>query len=410
MTSPSAPSSSEKQRVLVLTTTLPARQGDGTPEFVLWLAQALRDDFEVHIIAPRVFGARAYENLDGVVIRRFAYFLNRRDALAGHAILPALRAQPWRVIEVPFLVAGLWLAAVKTARRIRPSVIHAHWMVPSGLVALSLRWLLGIPYIVTVHGADAYALNSRPMRLLKRLIIRHAHVVTPVSRDMGRVLGLPADDLEWLVVPMGVDVDAIQREVGDRRPDRGKFLFVGRLADKKGVDVLLRALVAVPDARLDIVGDGPEAPTLRSLAGQLGILDRVAFLGRQPRERVMDGLRTAHAVVIPSTVGGGGDRDGTPLVVSEAMAAGVPVIASALGGLAEHVIPGKTGLLVEPGSEASLAEGLRRTLTVGEELDRWGVAAKEKARGVLHIDSTRARYRQFLESAFKRGQHHDEAL
>ncbi len=395
--------------MLVLTTTLPARQGDGTPEFVLWLAQALRDDFEMHIVGPRVSGARAYENLDGVVIRRFAYSLNRRDGLADHAILPALRAQPWRVIEVPFLVAALWAAALKTAYRIRPSVLHAHWLMPAGLVALSIRWLLGIPYIVTVHGADAYALNSRPLRLLKRLIIRHAHVVAPVSRDMGRVLGLADDDIERLVVPMGVDAESIQREVGDRSPDHGKFVFIGRLADKKGVHVLLRALAKVPEARLVIVGDGPEAPMLRSLAREIGILDRVAFLGRQPRERVMDELRTAHAVVIPSTVGAGGDRDGTPLVVSEAMAAGVPVIASALGGLAEHVVPGETGLLVEPGSEGSLAEGLRRTLTGREEVDRWGAMARERARGVLHIDSTRARYGQFLESAFRSARDQDGA-
>ncbi|HEX2088539.1 MAG TPA: glycosyltransferase [Actinomycetota bacterium] len=385
--------------MLVLTTTLPARQGDGTPEFVLWLAQALRNDFEVHIVGPRVSGARAYENLDGVVIRRFAYSPNRRDGLADQAILPALRAQPWRVIEVPFLVAGLWITAIKTASRIRPAVVHAHWLVPSGLVALSLRWLLGIPYIVTVHGADAYALNSRLMRHLKRLITRHAHIVAPVSRDMGRVLGLASDDLERLVVPMGVDVEGIQREVGTRNPVHGKFVFIGRLADKKGVDVLLRAATTVPDARLVIVGDGPEAPRLRTLATELGIQQRVAFTGRQPRERVMDELRTAYAVVIPSTVGGGGDRDGTPLVVSEAMAAGVPVIASALGGLAEHVVPGETGLLVQAGSDASLAEGLRKALLAKEEVDRWGVNAKQRARGVLHIDSTVARYREFLESA-----------
>lgn len=388
-----------RPRVLVLTTTLPAREGDGTPEFVLALARALQREFEIHIVAPRVRGARLSDRVDGVMIRRFPYFPHRWEGLAADAILPTLRAQPWRVVEVPFLLGGLWLAGVRAAYGIDPSVVHAHWLIPNGLVAMSIRWLRGIPYVVTAHAADVYALNAAPLRFLKRLVMRFAHVVTAVSNDMASRIGLPAGEIDRLVVPFGVDVQAVQRAVGERVVDHGKFLFVGRLADKKGVDVLLRALATVPEARLVIVGDGPEAPALKELARSLDVDARVRFAGRQPRAAVMEELRTAYALVIPSTVGRGGDRDGTPVVMCEAMAAGVPVIASALGGLAEHIVSGETGLLVERGSSASLGAALRRALTSSEEVAGWAVRAKERMRGVLDLETTGARYRAFLESA-----------
>jgi colanic acid/amylovoran biosynthesis glycosyltransferase len=385
--------------VLVLTTTLPAREGDGTPEFVLSLAQALSKDFDIHIVAPRTRGARRFERLDGVTIHRFRYAPSRWEGLADAAIMPTIRTEPWRVVQIPFLLAGLWFAAFKVAYRAKPSVIHAHWLIPSGLVALSIRWLLGTPYIVTVHGGDAYMLTSGPMRLLKRTVIRSAHLVAPVSRDMGKPIGLPDQEMERLVVPFGVDIEAIKRDVGHWTPNLGKFLFVGRLADKKGVEVLLRALARIPEGSLVVVGDGPEAPKLKALAGTLGIDQRVRFIGTQPRARVMQELRTAHALVIPSVVGQGGDRDGTPVVMSEAMAAGVPVIASRLGGLAEHIASGETGLLFDPGSESALADALRRALTSIDELGNWAVRARERMRGVLDIESTRDRYSAFLLSA-----------
>ena len=113
----------------------------------------------------------------------------------------------------------------------------------------------------------------------------------------------------------------------------------------------------------------------------------------------MQELRTAYGLVIPSIIGRGGDRDGTPVVMCEAMAAGVPVIASALGGLADHIVSGETGLLVEPGSPDSLAAALRQALRSNEEVNRWAQQAKERMRGALDIETTGARYRAFLESA-----------
>jgi glycosyltransferase involved in cell wall biosynthesis len=361
---------------ILVTTTLPAHAGDGTPEFVLTLARSL-NAFDVTILAPRLPGAAREEVVDGVHIKRFAYFPRRFEGLAAEAIMPALRAHPWRVVEVPCLVLALFVATWREVRRQRAVVVNPHWIVPAGLVATAVRLLSHVPYVVTVHGADAYMLHGHLARLIKRTVIRRAAAVLPVSGDIARTLDLPVDTP---VLPMGVDTKALRAAVGERQPEPGLLVAVGRLADKKGIDVLLDALEKVPGAHLEVVGDGPDRGRLEARSTELGLDDRVRFLGRQPREGVHDALRRATAVVIPSKVGAGGDMEGTPVVLCEAMAAGVPIVASALGGVGECVVDGTTGLLVPPGDAEALAATLSRVVDGLVDLDALGRAAEAQAR------------------------------
>jgi colanic acid/amylovoran biosynthesis glycosyltransferase len=372
----------------MVTTTFPARPGDGTPEFVLTLAKAL-SDHHVTVVAPRVPNAARRENIDGVDVRRVAYFPARLEGLASDAIMPNLRAQPWRVIEVPFLVGALLVETWRTARRVRPAALNPHWVMPGGVIAMLVGMLTRTPYVVTVHGADAYTLTGRVAHRLKRLVLRRAAAVLPVSEDISRTLGLAGNTS---VLRMGVDVETVQDQVADRTPEPGLLVSIGRLADKKGLDVLLDAIVNVPNVCLEVIGDGPERDNLRAQAAHLGVADRVMFAGRQPREAVVDALRRAQAVVIPSKVGAGGDQDGTPVVLCEAMAAGVPVIASSLGGLQECVDDGLTGLLVRPGDADALTDALRMVIDGTVDLTSMSKAAAVEAERTLDINAVGRSY------------------
>lgn len=391
-----------RPRILVLATTVPAREGDGTPAFVLTLGRALSHDNDVTILTPSVPGAAATEVAGNVEIRRFRYFPQRLERLAAGAIMPNLAAEPWRVVEVPPLLAGFFWSAVREIRRKRPDVIHAHWLLPSGLLALALHTMFGIPYIVTGHAADVFRFRGAPFRALKRLIMAKAAVVSLVSGEAAGVLGIPREEAQGLVVPMGVDVERIQEDVGARRPESGRFLFVGRLAEKKGVDVLLRALAELHDGRLVVVGDGPDRPALDALAAELGLSERVTFAGQQGQKRVAEELRLAEALVVPSRVARDGDADGTPVVMGEGMAAGVPVVASRLGGLSEHITSGENGLLVEPDDPHALAEGLRHVLQDPEAASKWAEAARRTMREQLDIRVTARRYQEFIDAALER--------
>ncbi len=183
-------------------------------------------------------------------------------------------------------------------------------------------------------------------------------------------------------------------EWGSEPPVFGQFLFVGRLAEKKGVDVLLRALADVPEATLVVGGDGPDDSALRALSQDLGIGGRVRFVAGSPAIS-FDASCGAPMRSVPSLVARDGDQDTTPLVMSESMSAAVPVIASRLGGLAERIEPGVTGLLAEPGSPKALAEALRDAVADAETLERCGRNAQARIRGsALDLRTTVAAYTQ----------------
>lgn len=394
MPHPQQAAAAPRPAVVVLTTTFPARPGDGTPEFVLTLARSI-PDHDVTVIAPRMPGTARHERVGGVRVRRVAYFPRRWEGLAADAIMPTLRARPWRAVEVPFLVGALLLATWREVRRHESVVVNPHWIVPAGLVALVVRALTGAPYVVTVHGADAYTLRGALGRRLKRPVLRHAAAVLPVSDDIGRTLGLR----DAPVLRMGVDTREIRAAVGERAPEPGQLVCIGRLADKKGVDVLVDALERLDGVRLDVVGDGPDRAALEQRAARLGVADRVRFLGKQPKHEVLAALRRAWAVVIPSRVGAGGDMEGTPVVLGEAMAAGVPVVASDLGGLGECVADGVDGLLVPPDDVDALATALTKVVDGSIDTAELGRAATAKAERTLDIGAVGTAYARVLDEA-----------
>lgn len=398
------PDERTRLRLLMLGTRVPAEPGDGTPGFVLTLASALARSYDVTLLAPRVRGAPPETEVEGVRVVRFGYFPRPLEGLADDAILPNLRRHPWRIVEVPFLVLGFLLAAFRLARRERPDVLNAHWILPAGFVALIVRRLLDIPYVVTVHGGDAYGLNGGLVDRLKGSVLRDADAVAPVSADIARSLPGGRDHA---VIPMGVPVQRIAMTAGPRRPVRGRFLFVGRLAPKKGVDVAIRALTLVPDARFRIVGDGPERASLQALAERSGVADRVDFIGKLPNAEVLRELAGAQAVLIPSVVAPNGDRDGTPVVLAEAVAAGTPVIASDLGGLREQIEHGETGVLVRSGDVGTLAGAMRWFLDAegtGEEMARR--AWRRMRGGPLDLAATRDGYATLFDAILGRERSH----
>lgn len=396
MSSDERVSPSGRISILTLTTTLPGRPGDGTPEFVLSLARKLSSDFDITILAPRLSGAPRTERIGSVQIRRFPYFPRPLEGLADGAILPNLRASTWRIVEAPFLVGSMLIHALAHGLRHRPDLLHAHWIVPAGLIAAVLKFVLRRPFVLTVHGADVYGIRHRLYVRLRDRIVSAADAVLPVSQSLSEKLGLPKPGIRSRVAPMGVDLEDVE---DDHSPSRrsGDFLFVGRLAEKKGVDVLLRACAKVPEARVVIIGDGPDEEALRCLATELGIDDRADFRGRRPRREVLRALHDAAALVIPSRVARGGDQEGTPVVLAEGVALAVPIIATPIGGIGERLEHEVTGVLVKPESADALASALRRAMERPDEMARLGRAARSELLEELDMDTTARRYRTMIQ-------------
>jgi len=272
-----------------------------------------------------------------------------------------------------------------------PDVAHAHfWM--SGLAALDGARGLGVPVVQTFHalgvvkrrhqGTEDTSPGSR-IRLEVRIAGGVAKVLATSSDETSELarLGVPGNRVS--VIPCGVDTAAFRPDGPvARRGEAPRLLAAGRLVRRKDLETVLRALPGVPDAELLIAG-GPPAGRLRGdaeyrrlsrLAGELGISDRVSFRGRVARADMPALMRSADLVVsVPWYEPFG-------MVPLEAMACGVPVVASAVGGHTDTVVDGVTGALVPPRQPGTLA-GVVRDLLASGKLSCYGAAAAERAHG-----------------------------
>lgn len=382
----------DRPAVLVLASTFPAHPDDGTPAFVLDLAREEAREFEVTVLTPRVPGSASEEVIDGVRVVRYPYFFRRWEDLASGAILDNLKAKRSRWLQVLPLVAAQRAAIRREVARIAPDAIHAHWLIPQGLLATSAA--ASVPLLVTLHGGDVYALRGSIPTALKRRTARRAAAVSVVNPQMREIVagwGVEGDAVD--VVPMGVamsDVAATERR--PRTPH--SIVAVGRLVEKKGFAILLDALrdhVDVAGWTLTIVGDGPLRSQLERRAEGLP----VRFLGQQGRATVLAELARAEVFALPSVPAQSGDQEGLPVTLLEAAALGSAIVASELPGITEVVDGNTTGLLAPPGDVAALGAQLTRLLTDGALRKRVGAGAATRAQEFT-TEAIGARYRELL--------------
>jgi glycosyltransferase involved in cell wall biosynthesis len=404
------PTEPERPSLLVLTSTFPKSRGDSTPAFVLDLSKHLQSRFRVTVLTPVAKGALDRDEIEGVQVRRFHYFWPRSlQILADGALLENVRRRRWLLLLAPFLLLFEFVAAFRWARASRPAAIHAHWFVPQGLVAVVVGGLLKVPVVITSHGGDIYGLRGRFWAVVRKALTSRAAAVTVVSRDMAANLsGLTSRTGEApRVMPMGVDTVSFQPAQSDEalreRLSIGGplILFVGRLAEKKGVRYLLEAMPDVlrhsPGCTLVIAGDGPLRGQLEALANRLGIGDSVRFVGGVSHDELPAYYASADVFVGPSIVAQGGDTEAFGVVFAEAMAAGRPIVATSVGGVADIVVQGRTGLLVEPESARAVAEAIKELLDSPEKASRMGTLAQRWVRIGFDWRRVAARYAALLD-------------
>jgi glycosyltransferase involved in cell wall biosynthesis len=347
--------------LLVLASTYPRWRDDPEPGFVHELARRLAGAFEVTVVTPGAPGALPRETLDGVRVIRYRYAPAHWQTLVHHGgIVTNLKRSPWKLLLVPGFVLGQWLAARRALRRFRPAAIHAHWLVPQGWVARAVA-RGRVPYLLTSHGADLFALRGALFARLRRWATAGAAAVTVVSEAMRRQVAAESPAAEVRVMAMGVDAE--RRFVPDagvaREPD--ELLFVGRLVEKKGLRHLIEALPAIlaarPGARLTVAGFGPEREALERLARERGVEARVHFLGAVAQERLPALYRRATLFVAPFVTAAGGDQEGLGLVAAEAMACGCPVLAGDVPGIRD-LVGAETGVIVPAADHAALAAAI----------------------------------------------------
>jgi glycosyltransferase involved in cell wall biosynthesis len=374
-------------RALFLTHSFPREPGDAAGSFVLRLAVALRDHgIDVHVVAPSADHLPATDRFDGIPVERFRYAPRRYEKLAYAGNMHTQVRDSWgaKLALLGFLGSEFG-SAVRARRAFEPDVVHAHWWFPGGLVGTWLSGLSGVPLVTTLHGTDVRLARGTAMaRPLFRRVLQQSSAVTTVSRWLAHEVESLVSGVHAAVAPMPVATDLFSPG-GAREPNR--LLFVGRLTTQKGIEGLIDAMARMRNrATLDVVGDGTLADKLASRVRELGIGDRVNWLGQLSQPRLVDLYRRATALVVPSI------DEGLGLVAIEAQLCETPVVAYESGGLTETVQHDRTGILVPPGDLGALATALDALLDAPERASEMGRAGRMVALAGFAPESAARRY------------------
>jgi len=317
--------------------------------------------------------------------------------------LSALRRKEERsnALEQGFFMLTAAVYGLPIVRQWQPQVVIAFFGVPCGAAALFWKWMLGVPYIVSLRGGDVpgfrpydFALYHRMISPLLHVVWKQAKAVVANSNGLRELAHRFDSNVPIEVIPNGVDSELFRpaasrmQQLNDSHGGL-RLLFVGRIVYQKGLDILFHALGGVREYtwQLTVVGDGPLREPLMRLAEDLGIADRIKFVGWVHRDKLPDIYRQADVFVFPSR------HEGMSNVVLEAMASGLPVIATDIAGNHDLVVHGKNGFLIKPEAEVELREVLKQIMRQPRQLSAMG---KEAQQFIIQHYSWRKAAEQYL--------------
>jgi len=284
---------------------------------------------------------------------------------------PAGLAYALRNVSTALEFAGL-------ARQWSIHHLHAHFAYTPTDIALMMAHLEDFSVSFSAHAWDVYC----QQKALAAKVQRADLCIACTEAAQRHIKSLVPDELRDRIVCVhhGTDLDRFTFGPRQEPGEPAHVLAVGRLVPKKGFDVLLYACARLREKlpfQCEIVGDGPLKPKLETLRGDLGLEDTVKFTEAVPYGDMPGVYARADVLAVPSIMAPDGDRDGLPNVVVEAMACGVPVVASSISGIPEAIEDAQTGLLCPPGDSASLAAALLRMLTDAETRSRCVAQARK---------------------------------
>lgn len=351
------------------------------------IATILAKRHEVHVITTGWKGLPAREEHGSLVIHRVS--------VPGRRQLPTATILSM-ALYVPVALWKSW----RLARANKPDVINAQFVLPSGLPAAGLSWLVGSPLVVSLIGGDIYDPSKgvsphrhAVLRWLVRCVCRYACARTAISSDTRRrAVEMHGIKEPIEVVPLGLA--PIQCAVADRRElglpaDKALFVSIGRLIARKRYEDLLEAWQAVDGACLVIIGSGQLEGEIKEKVSKLGLDSRVSLAGQVSDERKCQILNVADGYVSSA------EHEGFGIVFLEAMQAGLPIVSANDGGQRDFLEEGVNALMVSPRDKHALAREINRLVENKELRGKMGVANREKVKD-FYLDRTVTRLEKVL--------------
>jgi glycosyltransferase involved in cell wall biosynthesis len=322
-----------------------------------------------------------------------------------------VRLRASAIAVAPLAVLAGWFKALRVAQKTRATIMHAHWVIPGGVIGAGAA--RSLPLVVSLHGSDVFiAERQAAARVAARAALGRARWVTACSEDLrSRASAIGADPIRSSVVPYGVDCEQFKPDEAARMCTRARLgiadnvplvVAVGRLVRKKGFEYLIDAVAALkaqhPLLRVAIAGTGDLEASLRARALASGAGDAVRFLGTVPHHEVPALLAAADIAVAPSVHDEAGNVDGLPNTVMEILASGTPLVATPVGGISA-VAKDRVTARIAPERDAralaSAIDDLLRAPTVRATLGR-------QARDLVCRQHSWARVAEDFEGVYER--------
>ena len=360
---------SSRGNLLIVCHGFPPYYGGGEHVAYYLGVEAARGDWaQVHVLTSDIGGRLdPSEQMAGMTIHRIPA---RKKEWTRHTVVELLSFYRVAMLRLPELM-----------REIRPDHVLAHFSVPAGWVAQRIKAVHGTPYSVVLHGSDVpgyqpgrFGLIYPFLGCLVRTIWKRAHHVIAVSDEL-RDLALtawPSGDIS--IVRNGVDTDLFRPSERAAVSGCCRMICTAQLIERKGIQHLISAVgQQKAQCQLDIYGTGPYRPVLVAQVQEAGLSDTIHFHGVVDRDALVAALQRADLFILPSL------QEGLPLALLEAMACGLPVISTDVGGIPEILVHEKNALLVPPADVPSLAASLAHAIRDQSLRTRLGHASRQTA-------------------------------
>jgi glycosyltransferase involved in cell wall biosynthesis len=350
--------------VLALTSVYPRFNEDTeVPWLRIFMRELAAHGCDVNIAAPSYKGLKCHR-IDGIPVHRYRYAPASLEFLTHEEGAPSKIARnPFlQLLAIPYAVSGS-LKTLLLCLKLKPDIIHVHWPFPHAFMALFARFFCRRTKIaLTFYSAELLLAKKKKWirPILKRFIKRADSVIAISAFAKDTVKGIYDREIE--ILPYGTTLRNVSDAAVARSPsDKFRILFVGRHIERKGIEYLIKAASALdPDIyQARIVGQGDLTEKLKAQAAKEAP-EQVVFLGKISNEELENEYRNAGCFILPAIIDSRGDTEGLGVVMIEAAEYGVPVIASAVGGIVDVIINDKTGLLVKEKSPQELADAIRR--------------------------------------------------
>ncbi len=404
----------EKTRLLILTSSYPSVSDVVSQSFMTDLAESLsKKNIDVFVICPHLSGLPHREERNTITIIRFPYWFipSGQKLCATGGITSSLNTSLLAYMQlIPFCICQ-FLIALRTIKRERIDIIHSHWILPQGMIGALIRMITGIPHITSIHGTDIHLVHTRKVfHPFMKMIAYYSQYITANSSHTHRLFMevISSTQTKTAIIPMGIHPEQFSGQSYVKKKKRITILFVGRLIQWKGVTYLIHAIKLVIsrgwDVHLNIIGNGPEKEELQQFTHTLGIPSNVHFLGNMERKQLLSQYKNADLFVLPSIVYKN-QTEGLGVVLLEAMASGVPVIGSNIGGIPDIIKDDVNGLLVPPGDPQALADAIIRILKNPDLAERFRKAGQETVRDRFSWDVITDQFVEVYQEILKESHH-----